>query len=415
MARRRGFLAEIQRQQKLAQSRANAAYKAQVAAQARVERAQAAAQRAAAAAARANENERKRLEKEAHAAYVEARIVETDRLNEALIEEYAEIDGILEATLTTDDWVDLEAMKLTVDHPPFPRRDLQIPVPTSPPIEVPPEPVYQEPEPPTGLFGRKKKFEISRQQAWTEYQQSMHQWTAFCESVPAQQARIDAQHKLLEEERLRQLQVEMARYAADCKAREDKIAEHNDALEALSVGLGYGSTEAIEEYIGIVLANSIYPATFEVSGEAQFNPDSAELSLIVTVPSPDQIRKVKAFRYVKSTDTINETLLSKKEANDRYGGALDQVALRSLHEIFESDRRGVVRAVSLQVGPRAKDPATGREMYLPMIVVNASREKFMELDLSGVVPSATLQHLGATVSKNPSALSAVDPAGIRRA
>lgn len=414
MSRRRGFLAEFQRQQRLAQQRANAAQRAAAAVQTRAERAYAASVRAAAVAQRASEAERKQLEKEARAAHVEARQAEAERLNEALNSEYAEIDGILAATLESDDWVDLQSLKRTVRHPAFPRPELERPNPAPAPIEVPPAPVLREPEPPTGLFGRKKKLEAARQQAWAEHQQAMQEWTAYRESIPAKEAALKATHAAFEEERLSQLKAEIARYEAECKEREQEVAEHNAAIDDLAAGLAYGAVEAVEEYVGIVLANSVYPEHFHVQHEAQFDPETAELKLTVIVPSPDGLRTAKAHRYVKASDEITATQLSKKEANDRYAGALHQVAIRSLHEIFESDRQGIIQAVSLQVGPLTKDPATGRETFIPLVAVTSPREKFLEFDLSGVVPAATLQHLGAAVSKNPSALAAVDPAGVRR-
>jgi len=172
--------------------------------------------------------------------------------------------------------------------------------------------------------------------------------------------------------------------------------------------------DAFQEYVGIVLANSVYPPSFEVEHEARFDPATSELALTAIVPAPESIRTVKSYRYVRASDEIVETQSSKKDVNDRYASAIHQVALRSLHEIFEADRRGIVQAISLQVGPRTKDPATGRQMFLPLVAVTSARETFMDFDLGGVVPSATLQHLGAAVSKNPFSLVTIDPAGVRR-
>ncbi|MCI0142082.1 hypothetical protein KNN17_10875 [Arthrobacter bambusae] len=414
MARSRGFLAEIQRQQRLAQQRENASQRASAAAQARAERARAAAVRAAAAAERASEAQRKRLEKEANAAHVEAQQAVAEKLNADLANEYSQIDGLLAATLESDDWVDLQSLKQTVQHPPFPHPELESPNPVPRPIEVPPAPVRREPEPPTGLFGRKKKLEAARQEAEIEYEQAMREWTAYRDSIPAKEAALKATRAAFEKKRLEQLKAETSRYEGDCKEREKEVAEHNAAIDDLEAALGYGVADAVEEYVGIVLANSLYPERFPVQHEAKFDPDTAELKLTVAVPAPDQVRTVKAYRYVKASDEITETQLSKAEASNRYASALHQVAIRSLHEIFESDRQGLIHAVSLQVGPQTKDPATGRSTFIPLVAVTSPRETFLEFDLSGVVPAATLQHLGAAVSKNPSALSAVDPAGVRR-
>lgn len=413
MVKRRGFFAEMQHQQRLADARANAAIRAQTQASAQMQRARAAQERANARLARASEAERKQMEREARDAYVAARLAEADELNEGLAAEYSEIDGLLAATLDVDDYVDLEALKKTVVHAPFARLDLKIPHPAPEPIGVPEPPRLREVVAPKGLFGKKKKLEEAQQQAQAELQQAIHEWEEYRAGIPTREAALANQHAAMERARLDMLEAEQQKYDAAIAQQEKEVAEHNAEIDALIAGLGYGVTDVVQEYVGIVLANSVYPESFEVEHEATFEPESAELRLQVVVPAPDAIRTVKSFRYVKASDEIVETPLSKKDASDRYAGALHQAALRSLHEIFEADRRGLIQAISMQVGPNAKDPATGREMFMPLVAVTSPRDKFLELDLSSVVPLATLQHLGAAVSKAPAALTTVDVAGVR--
>ena len=413
MARRRGFFAEIQHQQRLADAHAIAASRAQTQASAQMQRARAAQERATARLARASDAERKQIEREVREAYVASRLAEADELNENLAAEYAEIDGLLAATLSLDDYVDLEALKKTVVHAPFARMELKVPHPAPTPIPVPEQPRLQAPEVPTGMFGKKKKLGEAQERAQAEYQSALQQWDQYRAGIPAREAELARKHAALERTRLDMLEAEQERYDSAMVRQKREVAEHNAAIDTLVVGLGYGATDAVQEYVGIVLANSIYPESFEIEHEAVFEPETAELRIQVIVPAPDKIRSVKSFRYVKASDEIAEAQLSKKDANDRYAGALHQVALRSLHEIFEADRRGLIQAISLQVGPNAKDPATGRDMFMPLIAVTSPRGKFTEFDLSSVVPSATLQHLGAAVSKTPSALTLVDVAGVR--
>lgn len=60
-------------------------------------------------------------------------------------------------------------------------------------------------------------------------------------------------------------------------------------------------------------------------------------------------------------------------------------------------------------------PATGQPEYVPLTVVAADRETFTSFDLANVVPSATLNHLGAAVSKSPIDLTPADSSrGVRQ-
>ena len=57
-----------------------------------------------------------------------------------------------------------------------------------------------------------------------------------------------------------------------------------------------------------------------------------------------------------------------------------QVALRTLHEVFEADRAGHIRTVSATVGTTALNPATGHDEWVPLAMVAADRETFVGFD-----------------------------------
>lgn len=404
----------MQRQARLAEQRQRAAARQQEAAARRAEQAQRAAERAQVAAARSAQADRKRLEREARAAHVEAKQAEAESLNAGLVEHYAELDGLLEATLGVDDYVDLETLRVTAQHPPFPRADLRNPLPIPAQIPEPPLPVRGEITAPKGRFGRKKKVAAAEAVVERLYAADYQAWQAAMNSLPARRAAQAAEHAELERIRSKALAKATEQYESESAERERAVKEQNEELDQLIAGLGYGTVEAVQEYVGIVLANSVYPAHFPVGHESEFEPATAELTLRVSMPGPDTVPTIKAYKYTKSTDEIGETQLSQKAAKDRYAGIVHAVALRSLHEIFEADRRGLIRSISLELGTETISPATGQETYIPFVAVAVDRDSFDELDLSEIVPAATLQHLGAVVSKNPHGLIPINSSGIRR-
>lgn len=339
---------------------------------------------------------------------------DVEERNSGLAEVYDEIDGLLAATLDIDDYVDLDTLRRTVEHPPFDRADLEVPTPLPVEIPEPVEPKFTPPEPPKGLFGKKKKMAELIAAAEAAHSEVHAAWQAEMESLPARRQALVAEHDRDEQKRISSLAQERARYEQECAAREAEVAEHNSAIDALIANLGYGDVDAVQEYVSIVLSNSVYPEDFEVDHEFSFDPTTAELRLRTLVPGPDKVPNVKAYRYVKASDEITTTALSQKACRDRYTGAIQQVALRSLHEIFEADRRGLIKTISLEVGTETIDPATGNSTYVPFVAVGAERQTFLDFDLSAVVPAATLDHLGASVSKNPYALVATDTSGVRR-
>lgn len=400
---------EQERSQRAAVRQYNAAVR-------RAEQARRATESARAQLARATETERKRLEKEAREAHIVSKEAEVEERNFQLAELYTEIDSLLATTLEVDDYVDLERLRVVTEHPPFNRADLEVPIPAPSPIPDPPKPIFRPPEPPKGLarFFGKKKHAIAVEEAREIYGQYLAEWQTKLKMLPMRrQEALDA-HAQAESERVAALAAARAEYAEECATHEAEVVERNKRLDNLIANLGYGTPEAVQEYISIVLSNSVYPEDFEIIHEFEFEPSTAELRLQAFVPSPDKIPEIKAYKYTKSTDEITVTPLAQKFCRDRYASAVHQVALRSLHEVFESDRRGLIRTISLEVGTQAVDPATGQPSYIPFVVAGSERDSFLTFNLSAVIPAQTLERLGAAVSKNPYGLVAIETTGVRR-
>lgn len=417
---RRGFFAEIQHQSRVAARERERAEREAVRrhneAVRQAEQAKKESERLRTQLAKAAVSERKRLEKEAREAHVAAREAEVIERNGKLERIYEEIDLLLVSTLRVDDYVDLSSLRVEVTHPPFDRPDLEVPLPQPSQMLLPNEPVLALPAPPSGLaslFG-KKKYAEAVENAQRAHEQALEEWRAACRDLMAKNQKAKDMHVQDEARRLEALRSERERYAKECAMRESEVADRNRQLDELVTNLGYGTADAIQEYVSIVLSNSVYPDHFQATHEFEFDPSTAELRLRVLVPSPAETPTIKSYKYMKATDEIVSTPLSQKECRDRYAGAIHQVALRSFHEVFESDRRGLIKTISLEVCTNTIDPATGQRTYMPFVIAAADRELFLTFELSAVVPALTLGRLGAAVSKNPYSLVAAERSGVRR-
>ena len=408
MAKKSGLLAEINRQQKAAERRRKAAERERAASIRKFEQAQRAEEKAIAAAAKASAAEQKRLEKLAHEAHVERRLAEVEALNDRLAGELEVLGGILESTLDVDDFVDLESLKRQPDSRSVHRPDLQ-PRPVAPAVPPPPEPVFTPPAAPSGVGRLLGKNKHAEQLAEVErsHAVAVQSWQQAVAQHQANREQLVAEHQRAEAARASELDAAYAAHIAE-------VDEQNQAIDSLIANLGYGVSEAVEEYVSIVVANSIYPEEFEVSHDFVFSGETAELSIKAMVPSPEAIPTVKTYKYVKASDEIKATDLSAKARKDLYAAAIDQVALRTLHEVFEADRRGLVQTMSLQVGTNAPSPATGQIEFIPFVAVSAGRDEFMQFDLAAVLPAATLAHLGAGISKNALGFVAANTKGVKK-
>ncbi|MGO8873434.1 MAG: hypothetical protein ACLQPH_18925 [Acidimicrobiales bacterium] len=417
---KRGFLAELQHQNQVAarkrQQAANQAARNQAAAQRRSEQAARDAERARVQNARATAADKKRSEQEAQRLHVEAMQADADSLNAKLASDYHDIDSLLEATLSAEVFVDLETLRVIAEHPPFSAPGLEEPLAPPQPVVAPPEPRFTEPSGPTGLgsvFGKKHHAEeVAKARA--EFEVLHQQWQIEAGKVPAIQLQQMQAHQLAEQERLAKLAALHEAYDAECQERVQAAEKANHTLDALITALQHDDEDAVQEYVSIVLGNSVYPESFPVAHEFGFNAALKELSLTVTIPGPSSVSDIKEYKYNKTKDEIVTTVLTQKQVRDRYAGAVEAIALRTLHEIFEADRDGRIQTISLSVGTEDVSPATGQMSRTPLVAVAADRETFGAFDLSNVVPHATLLHLKALVSKDPHGLVPIDESrGVR--
>ena len=140
-----------------------------------------------------------------------------------------------------------------------------------------------------------------------------------------------------------------------------------------------------------------------------------ELTINISIPPPSAVPAIKDYKYNKAKDEVAGSAATGKESKDRYH-AQESPRSRCARLTKCSNRtvsEGSRRLQSLSVHRRV-NPATGLTGFVPFAAAAADRASFMQFDLSQAVPSATLQHLGAVVSKNPFDLVAIDTSkGVR--
>jgi restriction system protein len=355
----------------------------------------------------ANERDRKTWAKDVKAAHARSQEAQVDLMNAKIKDIYDELEGLLKATIDVDDYVDLKTLLRSADTTPFDRPELEavLPPPFAP--KLPTEPTYNDPPKPKGLFGKKKKLAAAIKRETETYNTAHEKWNRDVTKLRDGHKVAIAKHADAEALRIETLAAEKKRFRLE-------IESYNANVESFITNLSYGDADAIQEYIALVVENSNYPDHFPVIHGFSFDPSTAELSMQVTIPSPKMFPSVKSYKYVKASDEIRTTDLSVSETKKRCSDAIYQVSIRSLHEVFEADRRDLIQTISLEVGTNEKDPATGNIGYLPFVGVSTSKGLFMEFNLSDLVPLATLKHMGAAISKDPLNLVSVDIKGIRK-
>ena len=199
-------------------------------------------------------------------------------------------------------------------HPPFDRVDLEVPLPTPKAVPNPPEPALVPLPVPRGLvalFG-KKRHAKAVEKAQAAHELAVAAWREELARITTVNASAIEKHAEAEAQRIGDLKRERVRYDAECSKRETDSEKHNEGVDALIVNLGYGTVEAVQDYVSIVLSNSVYPDCLPIDHDFDFDPAAAELRLRVLVPSPCSLPDTRLHKYVKSSDEISKTALSQK-------------------------------------------------------------------------------------------------------
>jgi restriction system protein len=418
MARRTGVFVQMQREAARRQrerQRAEAAYvRLQLQARREADRAHRESIRLSEQRAKADARAQAEADKQEKLAYVEARQADVSAQNADLAAAINDLEQLLSATLEIDDFIDFGALKRTAEYPRFNPGRLSHALQQPPPKQMPTEPQFAQfaPAPPTGmskLLGGKNKHAQAMIAAQERFTQVHNQWQQQVVTLQQENAQALLNYQRMEHDRLAKLAAAKQQYQSECAEQQREVDEHNAEVDALADGFKKGDPQAILEYFNLVLANSDYPESFPQSYRLAYVPESRQLVVEYELPAMDCVPAVREFRYVKVRDEISTLNRTAKDIRSLYGSVVAQVTLRTLHEVFEADRSGLVETAVFNGLVKTTDPGTGKPISPCLVTVRTTREVFEGFDLAQVDPLACLDRLNASVSKKPGDLAPVRP------
>lgn len=162
-----------------------------------------------------------------------------------------------------------------------------------------------------------------------------------------------------------------------------------------------GEPAGIAAYVESVLMATRLPSRVNPKAAVEYSPESRRLSVEYELPGVDVVPKAKSYRYVKSRDAVVEKTRPMSEVKALYASVIDQLTLLSLAAIRELDSDRHIDVVVFNGVVDALDPHSGQRIRPCLIAVRVSTDTFAEVDLEDVDPSVCLEHLSASVSRNP--------------
>lgn len=326
-----------------------------------------------------------------------------------------ELGGILKRTLSVDDTLDWESLKdKAAFAEPKPRPVKPNPAPIMPPLPQEPQLTDTQYKPRFGLLDR---FSRARRErlfagAMATFEADHAKWAMTIEQMEQlHRGNLDAHARECE-----MRAQEHAKRLAEWSARK---AEHEAAQQLVNAAVDEkrkkyeaAEPEAIKEYCDLVLADSAYPEYFPREWDLDYDVASKTVIVDYRLPAPEDLPTLKAVKYVASRDELEEQHLSEAQVAKIYDEVLYQVALRTVHELFEADQIGALAAVAFNGVVTAVNKATGKPVTACVMSLRCGREDFVAIDLGNVEPRAcfkSLRGVGAAKLHGLSAVAAIMP------
>lgn len=327
-------------------------------------------------------------QKERAKLYVESRLAQVNLQNEQLEEQIDQLNNLLSDTLGVDDYFDLNTLKQSPAIPVFNPGKLGT-AESHPDLQG-----YL----PANLSGIRKLIPGAKEKHAQEVAKARERYEA---DVATYAAREATRQVALAELR--------AKYDHEVAEVHQKVAEHNAEIDKFQQDLATGVPSAVTNYFTLVLEASSYPEGFPQHAKTAYVPESKQLVVEYDLPGFNVVPETGAYKYVKAKDEVTSTVRSLTQRKAVYSSIIGQVTLRTLHELFESDRIGYLETVVFNGYVDTIDRGTGRSIRSCIVTVRTTRDMFDHLNLSKVDPVACLKVLNASVSKNPSELVPVRP------
>lgn len=359
---------------------------------------------------RKREADQRRAEREASAYSVRSKTALAAERTQEARSALEEIKGVLAAALVAKKTLNFDTLKTLTDFAaPMPSKPALPPKPEQ--RELPPEPSDSDFSPVFRILDHlfPSRREARRAEARMRLQKVREEWKQACDRV-----REDYNKRVREyNARITELQ-DLYSYAVFKwkREREEYTQERdrkNERINELRQRCSVGDASAIEEYFGLILSRSQYPDYFPQSFDLDFDPDTQALVIDYDLPSNVTMPTVKDVKYVHARDEFDEKRLGSAQSARMYDNLLFQIALRTLHELYEGDTVGRLDIVVFNGYVRTIDKATGQEIRPCVLSLQTRREEFVGINLRAIDPKACFKKLKGISAASLNSLTPVAP------
>lgn len=175
----------------------------------------------------------------------------------------------------------------------------------------------------------------------------------------------------------------------------------SDNLLIDNLKLNYMSKDkvSVEKYCNMVLQNSIYPKSLKFSWILKYQSSNSTMCIDLNIPSTERFEIIDNYKYSKKDKEIVKKPLSEAKYKKLYNKIFYQVCIRTIHELFESDKAKAIDTIIFNGIVKKMDKAVGVHRDVCIMSILTSKKEFLAINLKHVDASATFTHLGGISGK----------------
>lgn len=189
---------------------------------------------------------------------------------------------------------------------------------------------------------------------------------------------------------------------------EEHKRKNNAEIKFLKKCFENGEKTAVEKYAGIILANSEYPDCLRMDHEIYYSKRERTLRVNFLFFPVSILPVVESYEFSKETQRIVENRLSVDERDELYERVLCDIAVRTVHELFEAIYidsvesivfNGFVLGGNRWIEERVRKIAPGGKMRC-VFGFKVAKKDFLDIDITSLNSSELLKKFGVVRVRN---------------
>lgn len=346
------------------------------------------------------------------AASREASKGEAERLTAEAQELQASLESLLRFTLDRNDAVQWELLKVTA---PF-SKPKPVPTPSAtrqPRKEAPREPTIHDIDYVVQL-GFLDRLIASRKaqkegEAKSRFEADHVRWENDARRIREENEAEDKRHQQAKAATEAQYQRNVAAWEVELRQYEEEARTRNAFVDEQKQRYLSGDPVMIAPYCDMVLEFSEYPNCILPSWETDYNPETRLLIVNYSLPAPGDLPTLSEVRFLPTKGDFTEKRLTAAQAEKLYDSVVYQIALRTVHELFEADVVNAIESIAFNGFVRSIDKATGNEVNPCILSLQVRRAEFLAINLASVDPKACFKQLKGVGSSKLHSITPVAP------